>query len=71
MKNLNLNGFDSATTLSRDEMKNVMGGIISAETYLQMCYDGKNGGSGIYGNNEAQNEINKAICDALYEDMTP
>lgn len=55
--------------LSKDEMKNVMGGVISLEVWLQMCYEGKFGGNPITGENERKDMIQEELCIAMMTEL--
>lgn len=63
------NTFSAGVALTRTELKEVMGGVISNETWLKMCLEGKFGGTGVIGDGSAHDEIIQGICEALYEDM--
>jgi hypothetical protein len=54
---------------SRAEMKKVMGGIISRDIWLQMCYQGKFGRREVLGDGSVQDEINRLVCESMYEEM--
>ncbi len=71
MKKLNFSGVNiaGARSLTREEMRGVMGGIIDRQTWLKMCLEGKMGGAGDTGNETPQDIINVAICEELFDDM--
>lgn len=66
MKKLNL--------LSRDEMKNVMGGVISQDTFMEMCLAGKYINPPLlYDGSEEEEfilaEVIPSICEDAYNQM--
>lgn len=63
----------TASTLSKAEMKKVTGGVISKETWMDMCLQGKfldvpisyDGSL----NDEIRQAINESICEDAYDNM--
>lgn len=65
MKKLNL--------LSRAEMKNVMGGVISKDTFMEMCLAGEFNNPPIANDGSVEDEIilsiTQSICEDAYNQM--
>lgn len=51
--------------LTKADLKNITGGIISKETWAEMCYGGKFIEPGLTGNGSVEEQIMQEINDAL------
>lgn len=71
MKKLTKKGFSGATALSKDEMKNVMGGVVSTNVALDLCLKGVEEDLATLSPNEANAIRNSLIngCYTAYNEM--